>query len=384
MAPMRSQAEQVSTLLAALDRCERLCQRDESPAVGVRTDVLRAIIELGEAPRVAVIARRGAGKSTLLNALAEAPVARVGDVADATLDARVHTLRTPSGPLLWLDTPGLRAGGREGRLDDVRAAVRAFEPTIALFLCAATEVDAGIDDDLDDLAAIATSLRSDARLYAVVTRVDELPPLDLHAPPFDDEKRSHIAQSVTTLHRHMLARGLAIRSVIPVCAFASWRDGVAHDDARWNLAPLTRALFNAAPRDVGADLEALLRGLASELVERVATDAETAATKAPGARGAEIVRARHEALVGCLDALLDAFTDRHGASLTESLGSVAKPGALFGLVRGALEGVGARWASGSLASARVRAVGRAVLALESLRPSESVIAALGAGDARST
>ncbi len=380
---MGSPIERVSRLRSALDRCERLCRGDEAPAVGLRVDVLRAIIDRGPTPRVAVIARRGAGKSTLLNALAGSPVAHVGDVADATLDARVHALRTPSGPLLWLDTPGLRAGGREGRLDDVRAAVRAFEPTVALFLCAATEVDAGIDDDLDDLAVVTGASRADARLCGVVTRVDELPPLDAHSPPFDDEKRRHIERAVTTLHRHMLGRGLGVRTVMPVCAFASWRGDVAYDDARWNLSPLARALSDAAPRDVGRDLEALLRGLASELVERVATDAETAATKAPGSRGAAIVSARHEALVGCLDALLDAFTERHGASITESLGSVARPGALFGLVRGALEGVGARSVSGSLSAARVRTVGKAVLAMESLRPSEAVVAALGANDPRS-
>jgi hypothetical protein len=245
-----------------------------------------------------------------------------------------------------------------------------------LFLCAATEADAGIDDDLDDLDAITEALAPGVGLVASVTRVDELPPLDEHAPPFDDEKRAHIAAAVTTLHRHMLRRATAPRAVVPICAFTSWRGDTPVDDARWNLAPLTRALVHAASRGFEADLEGLLRGLAGELVERVAADVEEASSRAPGTRGASIVSARHEALVGCLDALLEGFTGRRGASLAEALGSMAKPGALFGIVRGALEGVGARRASGSLSAARVRAVGRSVLALESLRPSKELVDAL--------
>lgn len=362
--------------LRALERCERLCPRDESPSVSLRVDVLRAIIERGAAPRVAVVGRRGSGKSSLLNALENRPIARTGDVADATLEARLFHLETASGGVHWLDTPGLRAGGRVGRLDAVRHAVRAFQPTRVAFLCASTEADAGIDDDLDDLAAILDALPSRAPLVAVATRVDELPPLDQHSPPFDDEKRAHIAAAVSTLHRHLLRRELSPRAVIPVCAFASWSDDAIVDDARWNLAPLARALSLPGDRSIEDDLEGLLRGLTSALVERVALDAETASAHAPGARGAHLVRARHEALITCLDALLGAFTERRGQSLAETLAPVARPGALFGAVRGVLEGLGALGFSGSLAAARVRAIGRAVLTLESLRPSKAIVEAV--------
>lgn len=344
--------------------------------MGLRVDVLRAIIERGAAPRVAVIGRRGAGKSTLLNALVDRAIARVGDVADATLDARLSHVTTVAGPVHWLDTPGLRAGGRVGRLDAVREAVRAFEPTRVAFLCASTETDSGIDDDLDDLAAIVGALPSRTPVIAVVTRVDELPPLDAHSPPFDEEKRAHIASAVTTLHRHLLRRRIAPRAVIPVCAFASWRGDSLVDDARWNLAPLARALSHPSARAAADDLETLLGGLVAELIERVALDAESAASRAPGARGAELVRSRHDALVGCLDALLDAFTERRGAGLAETIAPVVRPGAVFGAVRGVLEGIGARGVSGSLAAARVRALGRAVLTLESMRPSRAMVDAI--------
>jgi predicted GTPase len=377
MAPMRNRAERFECASAALDRCVALCPRDDDPSVTLRVEVLRAGLHLGATARVAVIARRGAGKSTLLNALANRALARVGHVADATLDARTWSIETRDARLLWLDTPGLRAGGRSERLDVVRRAVRAFEPTCALFLCAATEVDAGIDDDLDDLGAILGGLRAETPLIAAVTRVDELPPFDVVAPPFDDEKRAYIQQATITLHRHLLRRALVPRAVMPLCAFASWEGDALTDDARWNLAPLTRALAHTTPRDPAEALERLLRGLCAELVDRVAIDAERAITRAEGARGPAIVRARLDALVGTLDALLDAFTERGGATLAETLGSVAKPGALFGLVRGALDGVGARRAAASLAATRVRAVGRAVLTLESFRPSAEVVAMVG-------
>ncbi len=371
---MVDRAEVVRGVLSALDACERLCPPARSPDVAVRVTVLRDLFARGPAARVAAVGRRGAGKSSLLNALAGAPLAGVGDVADATLAPRVARVETAQGALLWLDTPGLRAGGREGRLDAVSTAARAFEPTALLVLCASTEVDAGIDEDLDDVAAITRALARPAPIIAASTRVDELAPPDVAEPPFDDaEKRANVARSVSTLHRHMLRRGLAPRVALPVCAFVSWREGALVGDARWNLAPLARALDATRPDDVGRDLAELLRGLCGALVDRVADDAASLSMEAPAPRRGELLASLHESLVRCLDELLAAFSGRRVASLRDTLGRAVTPGPITEVLRGALDGLGARRAGAALASSRVRALGRAVLALESLRPSAEVI-----------
>jgi predicted GTPase len=378
---MTARAEVAARALAALDQCERVCPRDAAPHVAVRLDVLRAIVTRGAAPRVAAIGRRGAGKSSLLNALAGAPLARVGDVTDTTHTHAVRRVVTEAGPIEWLDTPGLRAGARAGRLDAVAAAAGAFEPTALLVLCAATEVDAGIDDDLDDVAAIVTRLARRPALIAASTRVDELAPPDVLAPPFDDdEKRANIARSVSTLHGHLVRRGLAPRLALPVCALTTWRGDALVDDARWNLAPLARALAATSPRRIDDDVGHLVRGLCDAVVDHVAGEAARVAMTAPAGRSGDVLTGLQGALVRCLDAVLGAFTDAPPRASREAPGEAARPGMFTEVLRGALDGIGARRAGAAVASGRVRALGRSVLAHEAPRPSAALLDAMGARD----
>ena len=363
--PMATRGE----LRAALAACERACADAGPPSdvLRVRADTLRGVFDIGVTARVAVVGRRGAGKSTLLNALAGSVVARVGDVADATMSARVMPL--PVG-MLWLDTPGLRAGGRVGRLDAVRAAVTAFAPTVVLLACASTEVDAGIDEDLDDFGAVLGALDAGVARIAVVTRVDELAPPDVLTPPFDDEeKRANIERAVATLRRHATRRGMAPRVTLPVCAFVAWEGGRAIDDARWNLDALVRDVLATRAMDPAAELASLTHGFADAVVEHFALMAEEVALRAPATRRRELLGALHSSMVDALAGFVGAMTGR-------TLGGHAPIGVMSEALRGVLDGIGASRAGAAVASARVRALGRSLLARELLTPSPEAIAAI--------
>ena len=357
MAPTRAE------LAAALDACELACAGDA--AVGLRATALRALTEGGVAPRVAAVGRRGAGKSALLNALAGAPLARTGDVADTTIRARAWGFDGPHGRFVWLDAPGFRAGGRAGRLVDVAEAVRAFGPSVVALCVAATEVDAAIDGDLDDLARVAEV--TDAPLVALATRVDELEPPDVALPPFDDaDKQRHIAASVATLAGHLAARKVEA-PVLPVCALADWRDGSLAHDARWNLDAVAAAL-RAPPH---GDLDALVRGLGELIIAHHASRAEALAREALPRVG-ELLEANGRAMLDALDALLGAWCGRAGPPLRAVHARALRGG---GAVRAALELVGASRASGAAAARRVRSLGAE--AMEGARVGEAARAALG-------
>jgi len=336
----------------------------------VRVEVLRAVTTGGMAPRVAVVGRRGSGKSALLNALADAPLARTGDVADTTLAAKVWAFDGPRGRFVWLDAPGFRAGGRAGRLDDVAAAVRAVSPTVMVLCVASTEVDAAIDGDLDDLAVVTKE--TGAPLVALATRVDELEPPDVATPPFDDaDKQRHIASSVATLARHLAGRGRGETEVLPVCGLAAWRDGSLTYNARWNLDAVAAAL-RAPPYN---DADALVRGLCEAVVAHHAGRAgEVARGGSPRAR--ELLRSMSGAMLDALDAVLRVYCGREGAALREEHAR-ALPGGAGEVLRAGLDLVGATRASGAVAERRVRALGARVLTAHATRVSDAARGAMG-------
>jgi hypothetical protein len=270
---------------------------------------------------------------------------------------------------VWLDAPGFRAGGRAGRLDDVTDAVRAFAPSVLVLSVAATEVDAAIDGDLDDLAAVTDA--TDATVLALATRVDELEPPDVTSPPFEDaEKQRHIAAAVATLRRHLAGRGRDVAEVLPVCGLAAWRDGALTYDARWNLDAVAEAL-RAPPHH---DLDALVRGLCEAVVAHHAARAgEIGRRGSP--RAGELLTSVGRAMLDALDAVLRAYCGRGGAALREEHGR-ALPGGAGEALRAGLDLVGASQASGAMAERRVRALGERALAHEVTRVSPSARAAM--------
>jgi GTP-binding protein len=105
-----------------------------------------------DAPRVAIVGRPNVGKSTLFNRLVGADRSVVHDMAGTTRDAIDTLVETEDGPIVFVDTAGMR---RRSRIDDsaeyyslVRALRAIDDADIALLVIDALEGVTGQDQRL--------------------------------------------------------------------------------------------------------------------------------------------------------------------------------------------------------------------------------------------
>jgi predicted GTPase/uncharacterized protein (DUF697 family) len=213
---------------------------------------LRALLVDRRAPRIAVIGRRGSGKSSLANALIGAPVLETGSVADTTQWPRWIDVVHSTHRLRWLDTPGLRAGDRPERRDEVRRALANEPPDVVLVTSKATQVDAGIDEDLAEIVWLMERQQRvglvPPALIGVLTKADELPPVPQRTPPFEGEKRANIDRATDILRAQLEKRRLAPRDVVPVSTYQKFfANGDRVVDWRWNIDRLSEVIFAALP-----------------------------------------------------------------------------------------------------------------------------------------
>lgn len=274
--PSRLDPDQ-TRVLAAIARCEADLDARGLTVVDPLAGRLRALAtrtQRGRLPRVTIAGRRGAGKSSLLNAVADAQLAAVGAVEDATGRARSYFLQRASLELEWIDTGGLRAGGVSAlRAEALVEALLDAPPDVLVFAHHASEADAAIDAELSDLAAAIDAMRAShgrrPALIALATRVDELDPPEVIEPPFDDHlKRSNIAAAVRALRRALERHKLGAVEVLPI---NTWR---SHEhDLRWNVdvfeASLLDLLARARP-DPDRELRVLLERISDALASVVA------------------------------------------------------------------------------------------------------------------
>ncbi len=246
----------------ALDDLDQLLQRIPG-ASKLANEVrdLRALLVSARPPRVAAVGRRGSGKSALANALLGRPVLAEGAVEDTTQSLAGVDLRVGGRVLHWLDTPGLRAGGEAGRTEAVARALERARPDVVLVCVRATQVDAGVDEDLAEVKALLTKVRTlggaPPAVLGVVTRVDELPAgTPDREPPYDADpaRRAALEAAVEALGGHLKRHEIAARAVVAVGAYQRFEADTRVTDWRWNLQAFSIALFEALPRE--AQLEA--------------------------------------------------------------------------------------------------------------------------------
>ena len=273
-------ADDRARILAAVRRCYDELDARSITAVGAldaRLLALQLTIEHDRLPRVLVAGRRGAGKSSLLNALCDEQRAPVGAVEDTTAHARRYAVEIDQRWIEWIDTGGLRAGGAsEHRAAMIIEAIVNQPPELVLYVHAASEADAGIDTDLEDLrAALEATQAAHARspaVLAIATRIDELDPPDVTHPPFDDEqKQRNVGAAIRALRRAFDRHSIALADALAVNTWFS-----ATDDLRWNLPALRAAILAHTPPAVGAsssEARVLYHRVSSALASTIARHA---------------------------------------------------------------------------------------------------------------
>jgi GTP-binding protein len=139
-----------------LDEVVALLPRSDepAPALDIELDDNVEAWTAGEQPppRVAIVGRPNVGKSTLFNRLVGEDRSIVHDLAGTTRDSIDTLVETPDGPVVFVDTAGMR---RRSRVDDsaeyysVVRALRAIDGSdIALLVIDATEGVTGQDQRL--------------------------------------------------------------------------------------------------------------------------------------------------------------------------------------------------------------------------------------------
>jgi hypothetical protein len=194
----REMAVALAELAPPVPTIELSIERSPSPALARFR--LGQVPAQGWVPSMAFVGRRAVGKSSL--ALSLADFASTGD------DLAVSCAQvTWGGSLIAYDTPGLRAAGRPELRAQLRDALAPDPPDLMIAVFSVTEVDAGIDDDVEDLLALSRGWtlrrRSAPALLAVLHRIDELPPFDRHSAHDDPDRALAIATATRVLRARL-------------------------------------------------------------------------------------------------------------------------------------------------------------------------------------
>lgn len=232
---------------------------------------LRSFILDARPARIAIVGRRGAGKSSLINAIFGQERAEVGHTKSQTGIGRWYGFENESGSIDILDTRGLGEASRPEEqaltaspLEEIQTAVEEKCPDVILFLSKAKEVDARLEEDLQQLQQLREMIREthhyDIPVVGIVTQVDELAPLSNIDPPFDHpEKQANINETVSILTKRLSEHISKPVKVIPVAAYMEFENGKLVYDRRWNIDQLIDFLLTELPEEAQVILAKLAK-----------------------------------------------------------------------------------------------------------------------------
>lgn len=209
--------------------------------------------------RIAIVGRRGAGKSSLINAIFGEKRAEIGDYKSQTGAGKWYQYENARGAIDILDTRGLGETDQPTEkaltktpLDEVSQAIQSKCPDVILFLCKAKEVGSRLNEDIAQLQAIRTVIKKthqyEVPVIGVVTQVDELAPLSVSEPPFDNpQKRENIKATVDILQEKLQAEIATPIKVIPISAYMEFENEALVYDKRWQVDVLLDYLIMGLP-----------------------------------------------------------------------------------------------------------------------------------------
>lgn len=232
---------------------------------------LRKFIVDARPARIAIVGRRGAGKSSLINAIFGEEKAEVGHTKSQTGVGKWYSFSNELGAIDILDTRGLGESSRPEEaiqaktpLEEIENSIRDKFPDVVLFLCKAKEVDARLDEDLQQLQQLRSKIRTihdyDIPVIGIVTQVDELAPLSVVEPPYDHpDKQANIQDTVDILEEKISDTVLTPVKVIPVSAYMEFANGQIVYDRRWNIDVLIDFLLTKLPQEAQVILAKLAK-----------------------------------------------------------------------------------------------------------------------------
>src|SRR5690625_4697540 len=230
---------------------------------------LRSFVVDARPARIAIVERSGAGISSLINALFGEEREEVGHTKSQTSIGKWYTFERDAGSIDILDTRGLGEVTKPSEevrtsnpLDEINQAVKDKCPDIILFLCKAKEVDARLDEDLQQLQQLRKVIYEahayDIPVAGIVTQVDELAPLSCVEPPFDNpEKQKNINETVDLLADRVEETIVTPVEVVPISAYMEFSNGKIFYDRRWNIDVLIDFLLKRLPNEAQIELARL-------------------------------------------------------------------------------------------------------------------------------
>lgn len=231
---------------------------------------IQELIMESRAPKFMVCGRRGAGKSSLINAIFQEKVASIGSVLSETGEPTWYKCKSNKGEIEILDTRGLgdrtkpESANFQDSIQEIKFSLENEHPDVILFLCKAQDVDSHIKNDIEYINEVRDFLNKkhmyNIPIVSIITKVDELDPLSVNQPPYDNEKKqNNINTAIKAMGDVFNSFDIELMKIIPISAYAEYEDNKITSKRYWNIDLLVEYLIEVLPNSAQLELARLAK-----------------------------------------------------------------------------------------------------------------------------